>query len=185
MRTIILRFAFVACVAAFAACRPTQSTDDTLSQAGDNPPSPSPAAPADDASASQATPPLAMSSGRLVDASGRSVYVLAGNRDGGKCDAACEDAWPPVLINAAIGSVPGIQAGALATRARADGSLQATYDGQPLYRYAGDGSPDSTSGDGVRDQWGEWHLARAQAASNAAPAEPASPPTSQSPPSGY
>lgn len=185
MRTITPGIALFACALALAACRPTQPTDDAVSQAGDNVPSPSPTAPADAATAGQAATPLAIASnGRLADASGRSVYVLAGNQDGSECDAACEDAWPPVLINAAIGTVPGIPAGMLGTRARADGTLQATYDGEPLYRYAGDGSPDSTSGDGVRDQWGEWHLARADA-STSAPIEPTSPPASQSPPPGY
>ena len=186
MRTTTTSVVLVACALALAACRPTQSTADTVSQAGDNPPSPS----ATDATstARDAPPPLAFSNGRLTDASGRSVYVLAGNTDGGKCDAACENAWPPVLIDAAVGNVAGIQAGLLGTRTRADGSLQATYDSQPLYRYAGDGSADSTSGDGVRDQWGEWHLARSDAADAATPAEPAqpaSPPASQSPPPSY
>src|SRR5690554_141324 len=32
----------------------------------------------------------------LVDAAGLALYVLEGNADGSRCDAECENAWPPV-----------------------------------------------------------------------------------------
>ena len=157
MNSVSSRTLLLMCVLVSAACRPTQSTDDAVSHAGDN------AAPiAGDTTPSPGAPPVApviMTGDRLTDASGRSVYTLVGNMDGSKCDATCEDAWPPVLVEAAVGNVDGIQQGTLANRTRADGTIQVTYEGQPLYRYAGDGSADSTSGHGVNDQWGEWKLA--------------------------
>ena len=45
---------------------------------------------------------LAMSgtaSSHLVDGAGSAVYMLAGNTDGSKCDAACEEAVRPVLAH--------------------------------------------------------------------------------------
>ena len=60
----------------------------------------------------------------------------------------------------AVDNVEGIEKGTLATRARPDGTLQLTYRTHPIYRYAGDGSAESTSGHGLRDKWGEWALAK-------------------------
>jgi predicted lipoprotein with Yx(FWY)xxD motif len=41
----------------------------------------------------------------------------------------------------------------VATVRRDDGALQLTYDGHPLYRYAGDSSPADAKGEGVGGQW--------------------------------
>jgi predicted lipoprotein with Yx(FWY)xxD motif len=41
----------------------------------------------------------------------------------------------------------------LGTTARADGSVQVTYQGHPQYRYARDTSPGDTTGDGVGGIW--------------------------------
>jgi predicted lipoprotein with Yx(FWY)xxD motif len=101
---------------------------------------------------------------RLADASGRSLYALEGNQDGKKCDAICEDAWPPVLVSADVEAVPHVLWGDLSTRTRPDGAMQLAFKGDPLYRYSGDGSVQSTSGDGVRDKWGSWHLVQVQQA---------------------
>ena len=40
---------------------------------------------------------------------------------------------------------------------RPDGSLQATYDGHPLYTTTTDTGPGQTKGDGVWSHGGEWH----------------------------
>ncbi|MGY1529215.1 hypothetical protein [Luteimonas sp. A649] len=104
---------------------------------------------------------LAMSgtaSSHLVDGAGSAVYVLAGNTDGGKCDAACEEAWPPVL---ALETQPtagtGVEGAHIGTLVRGDRTY-VTYAGQPLYRYAGDAGAERTAGAGVEDQWGKWSL---------------------------
>lgn len=95
----------------------------------------------------------------LVDGAGQALYVLEGNADGSRCDAACEDAWPPVL---AEGTEPLAGPGGLDTRLgtmrRSDGSFHATYQDQPLYRYAADSGVGATAGHGVDDQWGSWSL---------------------------
>lgn len=94
----------------------------------------------------------------VTDGAGSAVYVLAGNTDGTKCDAACEDAWPPVL---AVGSQPtagqGLDAALLGTFDH-NGRTHVTYGGEPLYRYAGDAGANRTAGAGVEDQWGKWSL---------------------------
>lgn len=104
---------------------------------------------------------LAMSgtpSSHLVDGAGSAVYVLAGNTDGGKCDAACQEAWPPVLAHEARPTAgAGVEGGRIGTLER-EGRTHVTYGGQPLYRYSGDAGAGRTAGAGVQDQWGTWSL---------------------------
>lgn len=159
-RSFILALALSA---AAAACQPpedavnqppntdAQATPDTANPAAGNA---VPSSPASNA------PPVRLAEGQyLVDGSGRSVYALEGNTGGSKCDAVCENAWPPVLTESAVDSqVPGLQPGLLSSQPRPDGAAQVVYAGHPLYRYAGDQGAGSTSGDGVKDQWGTWHL---------------------------
>lgn len=95
----------------------------------------------------------------LVDASGNALYVLRDNQDGSKCDAVCESAWPPVVAHASRPTAaPGMPPGMLGALPREGGTLQMTYDGNPLYRYSGDMGQASTAGQGVSDKWGEWFL---------------------------
>ena len=104
---------------------------------------------------------LAMSgtpSSHVVDGAGSAVYVLAGNEDGNKCDAACEEAWPPVMAHESQPTAgAGVEAGRIGTLERA-GRTHVTYGGAPLYRYAGDAGVGRTAGAGVEDQWGKWSL---------------------------
>ncbi|WP_187775595.1 COG4315 family predicted lipoprotein [Luteimonas suaedae] len=95
----------------------------------------------------------------LTDAAGQTLYVLAGNDDGSRCDRACEEAWPPVVAEEAE-PVPGsgLQRELLGTTPRQDGGLHVTYDGKPLYRYAADAGAGRTAGHEVEDQWGKWSM---------------------------
>ena len=42
-------------------------------------------------------------------------------------------------------------------REAADGATGVTYDGQPLYNYAGDGAPGQTAGEGLTDYGASWY----------------------------
>lgn len=119
--------------------------------------------PAADASGAGAGGPvLGMSTGpqvHLIDAAGAAVYMLEGNTDGSKCDAACEEAWPPVLATASRADAgTGLDPQLLGMLPRGDQSYQVSYGNSPLYRYAGDAGAGRTNGHGVRDQWGTWSL---------------------------
>lgn len=95
----------------------------------------------------------------LVDSAGQALYLLEGNEDGSRCDAACEDAWPPVQAEDAEPLAgPGGYETRLGTMRREDGGLHVTYQDQPLYRYAADSGVGATAGHGVEDQWGTWSL---------------------------
>jgi len=71
-----------------------------------------------------------------------------------KCNGSCATFWPPVKGPATAGA--GVT-GKLATIKRADGSEQATYNGHPLYTYAGDNAPGQAAGDGLNVNGGVWH----------------------------
>ena len=97
--------------------------------------------------------------GYLTDAAGQALYVLEDNAGGQRCDAACEEAWPPVLTEEARPLAdPRIGAGGAGALPRQDGGQHVTYRGQPLYRYAADRGAGRTAGDGVEDQWGRWSV---------------------------
>ena len=71
-----------------------------------------------------------------------------------KCNGSCATFWPPVKGPATAGA--GVT-GKLATITRADGSVQATYNGHPLYTYVGDHAPGQATGDGLNINGGVWH----------------------------
>ncbi|WP_340677376.1 di-heme oxidoredictase family protein [Paraglaciecola sp.] len=71
--------------------------------------------------------------------------------DGSICNDGCATNWPPVLV--ADGVASGVAD--LSVITRDDGSIQATYDGRPLYFYSNDLAAGDTNGDGLG---GVWHL---------------------------
>ena len=93
-----------------------------------------------------------------------------------KCTSqACTTAWPPVTGPATAGS--GVN-GTLGTITRSDGTMQATYDGHPLYSYAGDTAPDQAKGNGLNASGGLWWEMEVSGATPAAPAPAATHSTS-------
>jgi predicted lipoprotein with Yx(FWY)xxD motif len=47
--------------------------------------------------------------------------------------------------------------GKLSTIKRSDGSMQAAYDGHPLYTYVADTAPGQAKGNGINLNGGVWH----------------------------
>ncbi len=71
-----------------------------------------------------------------------------------KCTGSCATYWPPVTGPVTAG--PGVT-GTLGVITRSDGTMQATYDGHPLYTYAGDSAPGVANGNGKNLSGGVWH----------------------------
>jgi predicted lipoprotein with Yx(FWY)xxD motif len=95
----------------------------------------------------------------LVDAQGRTLYRFTAEAQGlPVCTGACVGTWSPALTSTASGLPKHV-----ATVKRPDGGkLQLTYDGHPLYRYAGDQSKADAKGEGVG---GQWYVVKAGSAS--------------------
>jgi predicted lipoprotein with Yx(FWY)xxD motif len=105
-------------------------------------------------------------------ARGFTVYSFGPDtRTASHCTGQCAHFWPPVKGPAVAG--PGI-AGRLGTINRAGGSVQATYNGHPLYTYLADTAPGQAKGNGVTAAGGLWHDLPVAAAAAAAPRAPAS-----------
>jgi predicted lipoprotein with Yx(FWY)xxD motif len=114
----------------------------------------------------------------LTNSAGFTVYWFAPDTStASKCTGSCATYWPPVKGPATAGS--GVT-GTLGTITRSDGTTQATYDGHPLYTYAGDTAPGQATGNGLNVSGGLWYEVKVSGA-----AAPASSPSASSHGYGY
>jgi predicted lipoprotein with Yx(FWY)xxD motif len=94
----------------------------------------------------------------LTNAKGLTLYWFAPDTPtASKCTGSCAAYWPPVTGTPTAG--PGVT-GKLGTIKRSDGSLQATYDGHPLYTYVGDSGPGQARGNNLNLNGGLWYEVR-------------------------
>jgi predicted lipoprotein with Yx(FWY)xxD motif len=131
------------------------------SKPGSPSPSSAPAAGASSASAGAASSGTALQTraigGKtlLTNANGLTLYLFVPDTATmSKCNAGCVHYWPPVKGPAMAG--PGVT-GKLSTIKRSDGSIQATYNGHPLYTYVGDTGPGQAKGNGLNVSGGLWY----------------------------
>jgi predicted lipoprotein with Yx(FWY)xxD motif len=96
----------------------------------------------------------------LVDESGHTLYLF--DKDQTKesyCNGACASVWPPLEVDGKVAAAAGISGTKLGTITRDNGEHQVTYDGHPLYFYAGDASkPGETYGQEVNQFGADWYL---------------------------
>ena len=90
----------------------------------------------------------------LTDADGYTVYLFTNDEQGAgtsACEGDCIAAWPVVgEITSPSGALDADLVGSIE---RSDGTIQATYNGWPLYRFANDEVIGDTNGQGVNDIW--------------------------------
>lgn len=73
----------------------------------------------------------------VKDSADQAIYIFENDEPGeSNCYGECAAAWPPVLTEGEPVAAAGADQSLLATTKRDDGSLQVTYDDQPLYYYA-------------------------------------------------
>ncbi len=85
------------------------------------------------------------------------VYALKPSKTA--CTAKCLKVWPPVLLSQGLMTASagaGVDTAKLGTVARANGALQVTYAGKPLYWFVKDAAPGQVKGN-VTDKWGKWY----------------------------
>jgi predicted lipoprotein with Yx(FWY)xxD motif len=91
-----------------------------------------------------------------VLAAGAGLTLYTNKNDTAKssaCNNACAQIWPPLLTTSGTPAAPSGLVGTLGTVTWSDGTVQVTYNGQPLYLYAGDSNPGDTNGDGIDGIW--------------------------------
>ena len=92
----------------------------------------------------------------LTGEDGMTMYFFAKDETPGvsACSGDCLTKWPPVLNGGRDVFVAGDGVtGAIALATQADGSQQLTYDGRPLYYFAGDQAAGDVNGQGVGGVW--------------------------------
>jgi predicted lipoprotein with Yx(FWY)xxD motif len=94
----------------------------------------------------------------LVNAQGRTLYLFMKDKNGkSACAGACATGWPPLLTSGKPKAGAGVESKLLGTTVRKSGR-QVTYDGHPLYTYAGDSKAGQTNGEGSNAFGAAWYV---------------------------
>jgi predicted lipoprotein with Yx(FWY)xxD motif len=95
----------------------------------------------------------------LVSGTGHAIYLWAKDgKNSSACTGACASAWPPVPATGKVTAAGGAVSKDLGTITRSDGTKQVTYDGHPLYYFAGDSGPGQANGQGSDNFGAKWWL---------------------------
>ena len=90
---------------------------------------------------------------QALDAEGITLYRFEMDTDGSStCYDDCESSWPPLVVDDPTAGGEADQ-GLLGTTERDDGTVQVTYDDQPLYYFSGDSAPGDTKGQNLGKVW--------------------------------
>jgi len=107
----------------------------------------------------------------LTTSTGFTLYSFAPDTPTtSKCNGTCAQNWPPLKGPVTAAGVTGT----FGTITRSDGSVQATFDGHPLYAFAGDTAPGQAKGNGLNAAGGLWHEITTSGTAAPAPAGAAS-----------
>lgn len=101
----------------------------------------------------------------LTDTSGFTLYVFTKDvPSSGKsaCAGSCAVTWPPLVAPSSTLANADRATAVLAVITRDDGTLQVTYGGRPLYRFASDKRPGDATGQGINSFGGVWSVATGQ-----------------------
>jgi predicted lipoprotein with Yx(FWY)xxD motif len=142
---------------------PATSAPASVAPASSAPASASPSASseASPSAASGGTYTLAIATGSmgkfLTGEDGKTLYTFKNdtpNSGASTCTGGCADNWPPFTLDAGEKAAAGTGVtGKIATITRADGKAQVTYNGAPLYYFAGDTKAGDTNGQGISKIW--------------------------------
>jgi predicted lipoprotein with Yx(FWY)xxD motif len=91
----------------------------------------------------------------LVNETGFSLYYFVNDAPGNgtsTCSGACSETWPSFYVES-IAVPDGLNSSDFATVSRADGDMQVTFKGWPLYLFSGDTAAGEINGQGVKGIW--------------------------------
>jgi predicted lipoprotein with Yx(FWY)xxD motif len=92
----------------------------------------------------------------LLNQEGWPIYLFTMDTQNGgtsACTNECVNEWQPVIVTGMPQAGEGVDTSLLGTITREDGTMQATYNGWPLYYFAGDLAPGDISGQGLDGVW--------------------------------
>jgi predicted lipoprotein with Yx(FWY)xxD motif len=105
----------------------------------------------------------------VANPAGRTLYHRTGETTHRVvCTGSCKSIWPPLTVRSTSTRLvkgSGVT-GTLGKFRRADGLLQVTLNGQPLYRFSSDRRAGDAAGEGIPGEGrggGVWHAVRASA----------------------
>jgi predicted lipoprotein with Yx(FWY)xxD motif len=168
MRRHLIVASLAAAVLALTACASSSSSSSSSAA-----PSGTPAAGASSSSSGTTLMVRTIGSAQVVtNSAGLTLYWFAPDTSTmSKCTGACATYWPPVKGPATAGS--GVT-GTVGVITRPDGTMQATYDGHPLYTYVADSAPGQNKGNGLNLSGGLWYEMTVSGATPAAAASSSS-----------
>ena len=156
-RTILFSITALVAAATLTACG--SSGNDTSGGYGDSTPSSEASSAAKTPAAAAASTDVATAETSLgtvvVDGKGMTAYYfLKDTKDSGAsaCSGDCAAAWPAITTENATPTVTGVT-GTVGTITGADGKLQVTIDGRPIYTFAQDKAPGDVNGQGLNSVW--------------------------------
>ena len=95
----------------------------------------------------------------LTNGDGMTLYLFeADTGTTSTCTGSCAQSWPPVTTSGNATATMGASSSMLGTTTRDDGTTQVTYNGHPLYTYAGDTSSGTASGQGINAYGALWYV---------------------------
>lgn len=93
----------------------------------------------------------------IVNGQGHTLYLFEKDKRGhSACSGTCATYWPPLVTHGKPIAANGARKALLGTIRRADGSMQVTYAGHPVYRFLLDSKRGQTKGEGLNDFGGGW-----------------------------
>ena len=94
----------------------------------------------------------------LVNGHGHTLYLFQKDVDGkSHCSSSCAAFWPPLLTSGKPHAGAGATQSLLGTTRRADGRLQVTYRGHPLYTFVLDTKAGQTKGEALNKFGAVWN----------------------------
>ena len=92
----------------------------------------------------------------------RTLYMLSSDTSTRTtCTGACAPSWPPLITTGKPHAGTGITASLISTFVRTNGTRQVTYNGHPVYYFAGDSGVGQDNGQCIYENPGTWHMGNA------------------------
>ena len=96
----------------------------------------------------------------LVNGQGRTLYIFVPDKHAKvTCVGGCAAAWPPVKLTGAKAQTAGqVKAALVSSDPDPAGGRVVTYNGWPLYLYAGDSQAGTANGQALNSSGGLWYV---------------------------